>query len=100
MKSTEDQRSRARVVSLCIDLRAYYRQRAFPSGFENLLMGSDGTALSAVEAVAYLVIERARGHAVIPVSASCGKPCEHAHQGCKGFDHTGGGCPGYYPGGV
>lgn len=41
----------------------------------------------------FLRTERAKGHKVIPCSGECGNPCKQP--GCKGFDYTGGGCPGY-----
>lgn len=99
MDKTNEMRPPALIKSLCIDTQAYYQRRAFPGGFANLLRGGDGTALSPAEAATFFVVEKARGHAVIPVSAQCGKPCEHADRGCKGFDYSGNGCPGYFVGG-
>lgn len=97
MSSTNGQRSRAaRIVHVSLDTASYYRRRPFPGGFEGLFLGGDGTPLTAVEAAAFLVVERARGHVVIPASAQCGKACPHADSGCKGYDHSGGGCPGYF----
>lgn len=97
MSSTNANRTRtARIVYVSLDTASLYQRTQFPGGFENLLMGSDGTPLSPVEAASFLVLERARGHVVIPASAQCGKPCQHADSGCKGYDHAGGGCPGYY----
>lgn len=84
-----------RTYSLSLDVEGFLRHESFPEAYENFLE-NEGTPLSPSEAMAFLVIERAKGRKCIPCSAECGNPCQHSDNGCTGFDYAGGGCPGRY----
>jgi len=87
--------TRARTYSLCMNVEGFMRNNRYPRDY-NIFQKDDGTPLTAPEALAFLTTEKAKGRKVIPMSAACGNPCTHADNGCKGFDYTGGGCPGRY----
>lgn len=82
-------------IHLALHVRDYLDTAPYPEGYENLLKGQD-----AAGAFACLLLEKHRGHTVIPMSAACSPStsCTHREQGCTGFDYTGGGCPGYIEG--
>lgn len=86
---------RFKTYSLCMNVEGFLKQNAFPDGYD-IFQQDDGTPLSPAEALAFLEIENAMGHKVIPCSAECGNPCKHSDNGCTGFDYGGGGCPGRY----
>lgn len=77
---------------ICMSIEGFLSNNRYPKDF-NIFQHDNGTEMSPDEALAYLVTEKAKGHTVIPCSAECGNPCKQA--GCKGFDFTGDGCPGY-----
>lgn len=77
---------------ICMSIEGFLRNNRYPQDF-NVFQHADGTEMPPEEALTYLTTERARGHKVIPCSGECGNPCKQP--GCKGFDYTGGGCPGY-----
>lgn len=79
---------------MCMSVEGFLRNNKFPRGY-NIFQRDDGTPLKPKEALTYLHIEKAKGHAVIPCSRECAQPCKHADKGCTGFDYSGGGCPGY-----
>lgn len=55
-----------------------------------------GQPLTNIEALTGLTCELAAGNEMLPMSAECGNPCDHAAEGCTGFNYgKGGGCPGY-----
>jgi len=88
--------TRAKRFSLCMDIDGFVRNSRFPRDYRNLFRDDAGRTLALEEARAQLAIEKAKGREVIPMSAECGSPCQHAGSGCKGFDYSGGGCPGRY----
>lgn len=77
---------------LCLNIQGFMRQNKFPEGYD-IFQRDDGTPMSPGAAFTYLNAEEAKGHKVIPCSSECGNPCEQ--KGCKGFDYSGGGCPGH-----
>lgn len=77
--------------SLCLNVEGFLRHNRYPKGY-NVFEHDDGTEMSPAEALAFLTTEKAKGHVVIPCSARCNNPC--AEPECKGFDYSGGGCPG------
>ncbi len=87
---------RARTISLCLNIDGFVRNTRYPRDYD-VFQKADGTLLSPAEARAFLLLEKARGRHVIPMSAECGNPCKHAGSGCTGFDYgERGGCPGRY----
>lgn len=80
-----------RRYSMSMNIDGFMRQNKFPDGWD-VFQHDDGTPLSPGEALTWLSLEKAKGHKVIPCSSECGNPCKH--EGCKGFDYQGGGCPG------
>ncbi|RYE43924.1 MAG: hypothetical protein EOP24_26095 [Hyphomicrobiales bacterium] len=91
--STIDNRSRT--FSLCMSIDGFVRNERFPKGYTNVFM-DNGRTLTPAEARTYLALEKAKGRKVIPMSAQCGNPCQHADNGCAGFDYSGGGCAGRF----
>ena len=67
----------------------------FPEDYEDFLT-RNGEPVPPDEARAWLLMNKACGRKVIPMSSSCGQPCDNAAYGCKGFDYSGKGCGGYY----
>ena len=88
--------TRPKRFSLCMDIDGFVRNNRFPRDYRNLFRDDTGRTLSPEEARAQLAIEKAKGREVIPMSAECGNPCQHASNGCTGFDYAGKGCPGRY----
>lgn len=85
-----------KTISLCLNIEGFLRSNQYPAGFD-IFQKSDGTSMSAADALTFLTLEKAKGHMVIPCSAECGNPCRHAQNGCTGFDYGArGGCPGRY----
>ncbi len=80
-----------RRFSMCMNIEGFMRQNKYPDGYD-VFQESDGTPLAPEEALAFLTTEKAKGRKVIPCSGRCGNPCDQP--GCKGFDYSGGGCPG------
>lgn len=80
-------------ISLCMNVAGFLRNNRFPQHFVGVF-SDNGRTLTPVEAHDFLLGEVAKGHKVIPCSAECGNPCQHASSGCTGFDYSGGGCPG------
>jgi hypothetical protein len=80
--------------SICMNVEGFMRNERYPQGY-TIFQHTDGTPMPPEEALAFLTLEKAKGHKVIPCSGECGNPCRNAERGCKGFDHSGGGCPGY-----
>ena len=76
-----------------MNVEGFMRNNQYPTGYD-VFQKDDGTPLTPAEAMAYLTLEKAKGHKVIPMSAECGNPCQHAVRGCTGFDYSGGGCAG------
>jgi hypothetical protein len=64
-----------------------------PSGLSMLQDATTLRTLTNTEAIAYLAIEKAKGHDFIPCAPDCGRPCPRSEQGCSGFDYKRG-CPG------
>lgn len=60
-----------------------------------MLRDGQGRNLSPSEALAALTLELAKGNNRIPMSTECRNPCQHAAEGCTGFDYKESGCPGY-----
>lgn len=87
--------TRTRKFSLCINIDGFMRNNKFPRGYD-IFQNDDGQELAPADALAFLQIEKAKGHKVIPCSSECGNPCKHSENGCTGFDYSGGGCPGRY----
>lgn len=81
--------------SLCMNVEGFMRNNKYPKDY-NIFQHDDDTPMSPEEAMKYLLAEKAKGHKVIPCSGECGDPCKHSDNGCKGFDYSGGGCPGRY----
>ena len=80
--------------AMCLNIEGFMSQNKYPHGYD-IFQRNDGKELSPAEALTFLQLEKAKGRKVIPCSAECGNPCPHAGDGCKGFDYSGGGCPGY-----
>lgn len=80
---------------MCMNIAGFMRNERFPGGYEGVFQTDEGVPLNAREAHDYLISELAKGRKVIPTSAQCGSPCQHAGKGCAGFDYGGGGCPGF-----
>lgn len=87
--------NRPKTFSLCLNIEGFLRDNRYPTGFD-IFQHADGVPMPPAETLAYLQFEKAKGKKVIPSSAECGNPCKHAHNGCKGFDFSGSGCPGRY----
>jgi hypothetical protein len=87
--------SRWKTISLCMDIDGFTRNAKYPGGYKNMFI-DDGRTLTPAEARAFLAMEKAKGHKVIPCSSECGNPCKHSDNGCTGFDYQGVGCPGRY----
>jgi hypothetical protein len=67
----------------------------YPRDYEGVFE-ENGKTLSASQVRTFLALEKAKGHVVIPCSSECGNPCQHADNGCTGFDYSGRGCPGRF----
>ena len=80
--------------SMCLNVEGFLNNLRYPHGYD-VFKQDDGSPLSPPEALAFLKIENAKGHAVIPMSSDCANPCKHADKGCTGFDYSKTGCPGY-----
>lgn len=78
---------------MSMNVAGFMRNNRFPRDYD-IFQKDDGTPLSPDEAMAFLTLEKAKGHVVIPMSAKCGNPC--THKTCAGFDYAGRGCPGYF----
>lgn len=89
--------SRARTISLCMNIDGFIRNAPYPGGYKGLFV-EDGKTLTPAEARTFLALEKAKGRVVIPCSSECGNPCKHSDNGCTGFDYSGGGCPGRFSG--
>ncbi|MBR8083116.1 hypothetical protein KDX23_10215 [Burkholderia vietnamiensis] len=89
--------SRARTISLCMNIDGFIRHARYPGGYKGLFV-EDGKTLTPAEARTFLALEKAKGRIVIPCSSECGNPCKHTDNGCTGFDYSGGGCPGRFSG--
>jgi hypothetical protein len=87
--------TRTRTISLCMNIEGFMRNSKYPNDY-TFFEHDDGTPMSPEDALAFLALEKAKGHKVIPCSAECGNPCKHADNGCAGFDFDGKGCPGRY----
>lgn len=74
-----------------LDVDLFLRTHTFPDGFD-IFEFQDGRPMTPSRALAFLTMEKARGHRVIPLDPICDTPCGRAAQGCKGFDRSGGGC--------
>jgi hypothetical protein len=85
-----------KTFSLCMNIDGFVRNERYPQGYTDLFTDGDGRTFTPEEARAYLAIEKAKGYKVIPMSGACGNPCEHADNGCTGFDYSGGGCAGRF----
>lgn len=88
--------TRLKRFSLCMNVEGFIRNNLYPRDYKGVFQNDDGTPLSAAKARTFLALEKAKGHKVIPCSSECSNPCQHAGNGCKGFDYSGGGCPGRY----
>lgn len=86
---------RMKTFSMKMNIEGFIRNNKYPRDY-GVFEQDDGTPLSPAEARAFLQEEQAKGHKVIPCSGECGNPCKHSDHGCKGFDYSGGGCPGRY----
>jgi hypothetical protein len=84
-----------RKFSMSMNIDGFIRNTPYPRGYKGLF-SDGGRTLTAPEARTFLALEKAKGRSVIPCSAECGNPCQHAENGCTGFDYAGGGCPGHY----
>lgn len=78
---------------ICLNVRGFLRNSKFPKDYRDMFEDDNGNPLSAYRARDFLLVHVAKGHVVIPCSHTCGNPCKQP--GCTGFDHAGGGCPGY-----
>lgn len=78
---------------ICLNVRGFLRNSKFPKDYRDMFEDDNGDTLSAYRARDFLLVHVAKGHVVIPCSHNCGNPCKQP--GCTGFDHAGGGCPGY-----
>jgi hypothetical protein len=85
---------RTRIHGLCMSVDGFLRNNRFPRDFVDVFRAPDGHTMDPHEARAFLRLELHKGHKVIPCSAECGNPCQHADRGCTGFDYAGKGCPG------
>ena len=83
----------SRTISLCMNIDGFLRNNRYPRDF-GIFQTDDGNSMPPEAALAYLHMEKAKGRKVIPCSKECSNPCRHAVNGCKGFDYSGGGCPG------
>lgn len=83
---------RATRYHIHMSIGGFMERNKYPDGYD-VFQEADGTPLAPEAALAYLTTEKAKGHKVIPCSAECGNPC--GQSGCKGFDYSGSGCPGY-----
>ena len=77
-----------------MNVDGFLHNHKYPRGYD-IFQHDDGREMSPAEALTFLQLEKAKGHVVIPCSGDCGNPCAHAGDGCKGFDYSGSGCPGY-----
>jgi hypothetical protein len=78
-----------------MNIDGFIRNNRYPRDY-NVFQDDDGRELSRAEARTFLALEKAKGRVVIPCSSECRNPCQHADNGCTGFDYAGGGCPGRY----
>ncbi|MDR5736173.1 hypothetical protein QCE47_28065 [Caballeronia sp. LZ025] len=88
--------TRMRKFSMSMNIDGFIRNNRYPHDYRGVFQHGDGRAMGPAEARTYLALEKAKGRSVIPFSAACGNPCQHAENGCTGFDYNGGGCPGRY----
>jgi hypothetical protein len=82
-------------ISMCLDIEGFMKQTKFPRGYKDMFT-DNGRTLTPEEARSFLFDELKKGRSVIPLSRECGNPCQHAANGCTGFDYNGGGCTGRY----
>lgn len=86
-----------KIFHSAIDIAGFIKSAQFPRDFEGKFGNSElGRAMTAVEALTDLTLRRAAGERLIPISSHCSRQCQHADQGCTGFDASKRGCPGYY----
>lgn len=85
----------AKRAYLCLSIEGFMRTAKWPKDY-NCFEQEDGTPMTSVEALGFIATEKAKGRKLIPGSANCGNPCQHADNGCTGFDYHQGGCPGHY----
>jgi hypothetical protein len=86
--------TKVRSFGMSLNVEGFLRNSRFPRDYVGVFRDK-GRELGAAEARAMLRLESHRGRKVVPCSSECGNPCPRADRGCKGFDYTGGGCPGY-----
>lgn len=79
---------------MCLNVRGGIKSLQTQRGKKTYMTDSTGRPLSKAEAIDALMDELAKGHEVIPMNSKCGNPCKQSDT-CAGFDHKGGGCPGY-----
>ena len=75
-----------------IDIEEFQSKNKFPSGYDSFATES-GENLSPESVMAYITLQKAQGHNMIPLNAECGNPCRE--RGCAGFDYKKCGCPGH-----
>ena len=80
-------------VGDALDIAKFLNEKTFPEDFDHVFE-VNGISLPAVDALAWLSIERARGRKVLPLAHGCDQPCQRSAD-CAGFDFGGRGCPGY-----
>lgn len=85
----------SKTYSLSMNIDGFIRNNRYPRDY-NVFEEDDGRPMTPAEARTFLTLEKAKGRVVIPCSSECGNPCQHADNGCAGFDYAGGGCPGRY----
>lgn len=85
---------RARRHAIALHIVGFMERARYPADYEGVFQ-QDDEPMSPADALAFLTIEKAKGHKLVPMSAECGNPCPHAAQDCKGFDYAGSGCPGH-----
>lgn len=86
---------KTKVCNPSLDIAEFQRKNKYPKGYDVFKTGND-IDLSPESVLAYITLQKAQGHKLIPFMAECGSPCEHAKNGCTGFDYLKNGCPGRY----
>jgi hypothetical protein len=95
-------------IHLCLNVdgaireaRDKVRRRAKGDSYANF---DNGIPMSWAQFEKALMIEKNKGHDVIPMDRGCANPCTRAHLGCTGFVYSDkgetSGCPGHRPDGA
>jgi hypothetical protein len=86
---------KVKVSNASLNIAEFQKKNKYPEGYDVFKTGNN-IDLSPESVLAYITIHKAKGHNVIPFMSECGNPCEHAVNGCTGFDYKKDGCPGRF----